>query len=57
MLIRFLVERYPRALALAAWMRLLIPSRKPLASLLSNQFSIPFQCSLTVLATFFTGVI
>jgi len=30
MVMRFLVERYPLALALAAWIKLLMPSSTPL---------------------------
>jgi len=52
MVIRFLGLRYPRARALAAWIRLLIPSRKPEVSLLAKWLKMPSQCSLTVLASF-----
>jgi len=43
MVIRFFMVRYPLALALAAWMRLLIPSRMPLLIFDVNHLSIPSQ--------------
>ena len=41
MVMRFLVERYPLALALAAWIRLLSPSKRPFVILDSNHRSMP----------------
>ena len=40
---RFLLDLYPRAFALAAWIMLLMPSRTPLVIRDSNQRSTPSQ--------------
>ena len=47
--------RYPRALALAAWIRLFIPSRIPLLILEVNQRRTPSQWFLMVYAAFLMG--
>jgi hypothetical protein len=54
--LRLRMDRYPLALALAAWTRLLMPSRMPLAILLSNHRRIPSQWRLTVRAASMTGL-
>ena len=43
MVMRFLVERYPLALALAAWIKLLMPSKAPLVMCDLNHRSTPAQ--------------